>query len=416
MSHDLTMELRSAIDPRVFRDVLGHYPTGVVVVAGVVRGDPVGMVVGSFSSVSLDPPLVSFMPSKTSETYGVLGKVGQPVCISVLAHDQIPLCRTLASKEANKWASVDWQPDVHGSPRIAGAVAHISGRISQEVGAGDHYITISSVDELEIARPVKPLLFFQGGYGGFSTTRMSAHLDESLIVAGRLAEASRPQLDILAERFGCEAATLVQISAEDQTVGASSYGGAADHEDRLGARIPLMPPLGEAAVAWDPDQEASWLARTLPQDSMEIAEYRRRAAAVRAQGYSIHYLEHGMTDLGAALNEYALGDLTPARDRVVRAAIAASDFGFGEAIRPDAHHLGVATITVPVFDPDSELRGSGLTLLLSQLPRDVDGATALEWVAALREAAAAFTQTLKVEARRDYDRYKASGLRRPDLR
>ena len=399
-------------DGRAFRDVLGHYPTGVVVVAGIVDRQAVGMVVGTFSSVSIDPPLVSFMPQKTSETYSVLGTVGQPVCISVLSHDQIPLCRTLASKASDKWDNVSWEPDLHGSPRIDGAVAYISGRITQEFDGGDHYITLVEVEDLETSRGVPPLLFFQGGYGAFSTTRMSAHLDESLIVAGRVAEAGRPQLDHLANIIGCSCAALVQISHDEQTVAASSYGGDAEPEDRLGSRIPLMPPLGDSAVAWSSDQEAAWISRIWPHDPDTIERYRRRSASVRARGYSAHRRRHGITGLSAALDEYALGDLTPARDRAVRAVIAGSDAGFGEEIRPDERNVSLLTLTVPVFDPEaSEPRNSGVNLLLGQLPRDVDGATALDWVALLQAAAAEYAHTLHTSARRDFDRYKASNLR-----
>lgn len=409
------MTAPAAFDPRVFREVLGHYPTGVVVVAGIVDGEPIGMVVGTFSSVSLEPPLVSFMPMKTSDSYATLGRISQAVCISVLAHDQIALCRTLASKAPDKWSTVDWSPDRHGSPRIAGAVAHISGHISQEFDAGDHFITLCSVDDLEVVRPVTPLLFFQGGYGGFSTTRMSAYLDESLIFAGRLAEAARPQLDELAERFGVTAAVLVQVSAEDQTIGASAYGGNAEPEDRIGVRIPLTPPLGDAAVAWSPDQLAAWLARVEPPDPAATERHRASAELARTQGYAAHRIAPGgsnLATLGKALDEYALGDPTPARERAIRATIAASDVGFGTSIGRDETGIDLATIIVPVFDPDeTEPRNSGFNLVLSTLPRGVDGATALEWVAALTDAATAFAVTLRTTARRDYDRYTAANLR-----
>ncbi|GGF00024.1 flavin reductase family protein [Mycetocola zhadangensis] len=403
-----------AIDPRAFRDVMGHYPTGVVMVTAMINAEPVGMVVGTFSSVSLEPPLVSFMPMTTSATYAKL-RDSESVCISVFAHDQIQDCRTLASKDPEKFNKVGWTPSPSGVPQIDGAVAYIHGRITQEVEAGDHFITLVSVDDLAVARPITPLLFFQGGYGGFSTTGMSAHVDESLISAVRIAEAARPQLDRLASRFGGSAAALVQVSGIDQTIGATSYGANTEVDERIGVRIPLIPPLGEAAVAWSEDQIDQWVTRIYPRDEEIITSYRDGAARVREQGYAISRLDTdapAYAALSDALSEYALAELTPARDREVRKTIAASRRCFGGSIEADESSIDLASVVVPVFDPDaSELTNSGLVLRLGNLPAGVTAATAHEWVGALQAAAAEVTETLRTTAHRDYARYTAAGLR-----
>lgn len=403
-----------AIDPRVFRDVLGHYPTGVVAVTATIEGEPVGMVVGTFSSVSLEPPLVSFMPMTTSATYAKL-RGADAVCISVFAHDQIQACRTLASKDPEKFGKVAWSLSPYGAPQIEDAVTHIHGRITGEIEVGDHYITLVAVDALAVARPITPLLFFQGGYGGFSTTGMSAHVDEPLISAARVAEAARPQLDRLATRFGGSAAALVQISAIDQTIGATSYGANADADERIGVRIPLIPPLGEAAVAWSPDQVDQWVSRIFPPDPEVVASYRDAAARTRARGYAISRLDAdpaAYAALSEALAEYALGELTPARDRAVRATIASSRASFEGTIDPGESSIDLASVVVPVLHPDaSEAANSGLVLRLGNLPQGVDAATVHEWIAALQEAAAEVTETLRTTAQRDYARYTSSGLR-----
>lgn len=404
----------NTFDPRDFRDVMGHYPTGVVVVTGMVDDAPVGMVVGTFSSVSLDPPLVSFMPMTTSETYSKLRKAPS-VCISVFAHDQLQACRTLASKDPEKFSKVGWAPGPSGAPQIENAVAHIHGRIDQEVEAGDHYIVLTAVDSLSVVRPVTPLLFFQGGYGGFSTTGLSAYVDESLISAVRVAESSRPQLNSLATRFNCTAAALVQVSALNQTIGASSYGAETDADERIGVRIPLIPPLGEGAVAWSPDQVDAWVSRIFPQDESVIADYRAAAERVRNQGYAISRTDQdpeGYAVLGEALAEWADGELTPARDRAVRTTIAQSGRFFGSSLSPDDTGIDLASIVVPIFDPTlDEPANSGLVLRLAQLPQGVDGKTALEWVSALQDAAAEVRKTLATGAQKDYSRYTAAGLR-----
>lgn len=111
------------IDQRLFRDVLGHYPTGVVAVTGMdPAGGPLGMVVGTFSSVSLDPPLVSFMPTKESQTYAQL-REAETFCINVMAHDQQGLCRTLSQRDPHKFDHIDWTPSSSGAPKLDGAVA-----------------------------------------------------------------------------------------------------------------------------------------------------------------------------------------------------------------------------------------------------------------------------------------------------
>lgn len=411
---ETTTTAPATIDARDFRDVMGHYPTGVVFVSGMVDGDPVGMVVGTFSSVSLEPPLVSFMPMTTSGTYGRL-RQAEHLCISVLAHDQMATVRTLAGRDPDKLSKVAWTPSAAGAPQLDGAVAHIHGRIDREIEAGDHYITLVAVDDLAVARPTTPLLFFQGGYGGFSTTGMSAHVDKDLISAVRLAEAARPQLDALAYRIGGSAAALVQVSAIDQTIGAASYGPSVQSEERLGVRIPLIPPLGEGAVAWSDEQIEQWVSRIWPVDADVQQAYRDRAAKVRDQGYAVARIDEdrdGYDRLGEALSEYGLGELSPARDREVRGVFFSSGAYFGGSISPEERHVDLASIVVPVLDPTcDEPRNSGLVLRLGHLPQGVDGRQALEWVTALQEAAAAVRATLRTAKSSDFARYADAGLR-----
>ncbi len=157
-----------AIDSANYRRVLGHYPTGVcVVTATLPDGGHAGMVVGSFTSVSLDPPLVSFFPDVSSSSWPLIEKAGS-FCVNVLAHDQKDLCRSFSAKGGDKFAGVSHRPSMNGSPVLDGVVAWIDCAVHQVHVAGDHFIVLGRVLELDIIRPVKPLLFFQGGYGSFS--------------------------------------------------------------------------------------------------------------------------------------------------------------------------------------------------------------------------------------------------------
>ncbi|MDO5633400.1 MAG: flavin reductase family protein [Micrococcus sp.] len=404
-------EHAAGIHHQDFRDVMGHYPTGVVVVCGLVEGEPVGMVVGTFSSVSLDPPMVSFMPARTSQTYARL-RQAQRVCISVLAHDQLEACRRLASRDPDKFAAVAWTPGPDGVPSIDDAVAHIHGRLSQEIEAGDHYISLVEVDDLHVTRPTTPLLFFQGGYGGFSTHGLSAHLDASLISAVHVAERARPQLDALAARFDCTATALIQVTELDQTIGASSYGPDSEADQRIGVRIPLIPPIGISAVAWSPEHAAAWARRTAP-GGVDAAGYEAMAERVRELGYSMSLIDDdgaAWSALGEALEQWGAGQLAPAEDREVRRRIAEATRYFGSGIDADAQGLRIATLSVPVLDPATG-ENSGMVLRLSGLQRPASGATALGWVDALTEAAAEVTAVLAAEGARDYERYRTEGLR-----
>ncbi|MFZ2997878.1 flavin reductase family protein [Sphingobium sp.] len=157
-----------SFDSATFRRVLGHYPTGVCVVTAVeADGTPIAMVVGSFTSVSLDPPLVGFFPARTSSSWPRIEKVGK-FCVNVLASDQLPLCRQLASPGAEKFAGVAHRVSTNGSPILDDVVAWIDCTLDAVHEAGDHYIVLGHVLALEIDRPERPLLFFQGNYGEFA--------------------------------------------------------------------------------------------------------------------------------------------------------------------------------------------------------------------------------------------------------
>lgn len=158
----------TSFDSATFRRVLGHYPTGVCVVTAVeADGAPTGMVVGSFTSVSLDPPLVAFFPDRKSTSWPRIEKVGK-FCVNVLGSDQQPLCRQFAASGTDKFAGVSHRVSANGSPILDGVVAWIDCTLDVVHEAGDHYIVLGRVVALEVERPTSPLLFFQGGYGAFT--------------------------------------------------------------------------------------------------------------------------------------------------------------------------------------------------------------------------------------------------------
>lgn len=153
------------IEPARFRQILGHYPTGVCAITAMGDGGkPVAMVVGTFTSVSLDPPLVAFFPGKNSTSWPQIEATGR-FCVNVLAKDQGAICRVLSSKAEDKFAGIPYRLSEHGTPILEGVVAWIACDLQAVHEAGDHYIALGHVRALEIENPHSPMIFHCGGYG-----------------------------------------------------------------------------------------------------------------------------------------------------------------------------------------------------------------------------------------------------------
>jgi flavin reductase (DIM6/NTAB) family NADH-FMN oxidoreductase RutF len=162
------METAAEIRPDWFRRVLGHFPTGVVIVTAMSGGAPAGLSVGSFTSVSLDPPLVAILPAKTSTSWPKIAAASS-FCINILTARQESLSRSFAVSGRDKFAGVPWRPSPSGAPILDGALAWIDCDHYQSMEAGDHLIVLGRVRMLDIEpeQAVAPLIFFQGGYGTF---------------------------------------------------------------------------------------------------------------------------------------------------------------------------------------------------------------------------------------------------------
>ena len=159
--------MSTSIDSGKYRQVLGHFTTGVTVITAAAEAGPVGLAVGSFSSVSLDPPLVGFFADKGSTSWPKIEGTGS-FCVNILGEHQEDVCRRFASKEPDKFAGLGWKATGSGSPLIDDVIAWIDCDIDQVVEAGDHFLVLGAVRELDIAHDGPPLLFFRGGYGRFA--------------------------------------------------------------------------------------------------------------------------------------------------------------------------------------------------------------------------------------------------------
>ena len=149
---------------RRFRDVLGRFASGVTVVTSTSGGQPVGMTCQSFSSVSLDPPLVLFVPAKTSRAWPLIQRSGK-FCVNFLGADQAEVSNIMASRGIDKFADVKWAPsEATGSPMLDGILGFVDCTIHAVHEAGDHFVVIGRVLDLAMTDAEDPLLFFRGQY------------------------------------------------------------------------------------------------------------------------------------------------------------------------------------------------------------------------------------------------------------
>ncbi|GAB4584125.1 flavin reductase family protein [Nocardia sp. IFM 10818] len=152
------------IDPAAFKAVLGRFASGVTVITALDRGEPVGFACQSFAALSLEPPLVSFFPARTSTTWPRIRGAGV-FCVNILADHQTDICRRLGRPGPDKFAGVDWTASRNGSPRLTGALASIDCALHDEVDGGDHTIVIARVTGLNEHSEANPLLFYRAAFG-----------------------------------------------------------------------------------------------------------------------------------------------------------------------------------------------------------------------------------------------------------
>ncbi|KTR82533.1 monooxygenase [Novosphingobium barchaimii] len=159
---------QTTIDPADFRRVLGNYPTGVCVITAMDADNrPAGMVVGSFTSVSLDPPLVGFFPDKRSTSWPMIKQAGH-FCVNVLGIDQQDVCRAVTAKGDEKFVGVEYVISDHNLPVISNSLACIECRLYSVTEAGDHWFVMGEVLRMESVREEGPMLFHRGKYGAFA--------------------------------------------------------------------------------------------------------------------------------------------------------------------------------------------------------------------------------------------------------
>lgn len=268
-----------------FRQVLGQYPTGVTAITARAADGPVGMAIGSFTSVSMDPPIVGFLPTKSSSSWPKIETAGK-FCVNVLTSAQENVCRAMSAKGADKFATIPWTEGVTGAPAIDGALAWIECTIRDVLDAGDHYIVLGDVVDMRMGTPALPLVFFRGGYGKFSSGPLVAedfHDQHQL----RLVNAVRDQMQAVASELGVEASATAEIDGRLVLV-ATTWSPFSDRAAvRAGDRVPFRPPFAIPFAAWgSPERRAQWL-QSVPDDRRGAAETVLDVSAERGWAVSV---------------------------------------------------------------------------------------------------------------------------------
>ncbi|MGP6174348.1 flavin reductase family protein [Corynebacterium sp. A21] len=354
------------LDPSLFREALGHHPTGVAVISSIdAAGQPIGLVVGTFNSISLDPPLVGFFPMKESRSWAAVQEAGF-FTVNILAHDQEDLCRALTRRQPNKFEGLNWSPSANGSPVLDNVVLTIDCTLDKVAPAGDHFFVTGLVEDLSICRPVPPLLFFQGGYGGFVPRSFVAPSDAIIAEAVQLVQSIRTDMEDLANDTEGEVAAYALV--EDHAV-AVAVAKAADLSAAtvIGSKIPLSPPFGEVFLSNAPQSAIdAWFVKADRLGAEITRISRQRLEHLQANGWTGSHTGHFRDSrLFPALLNYGIEEITPARDRELKNLLTEAAV---DLLPPDARntesHPG-ASLVAPILSADGRCK---LMLRLSHLP------------------------------------------------
>ncbi|WP_394350138.1 flavin reductase family protein [Streptomonospora sp. PA3] len=152
-----------------FRRVMAEHAAGVVVVTAATPDGPAGVTATSFTSVSLDPPLVSFYIGDRSSTWPRL-REAPAFAVNILGEDQQEVAARFAARGIDRFAPpTRWQRGADGQPLLLGAAGHLLCRKHDVLAVGDHWLVVGRVVRTRVSPAAgRPLVYHRGRYGGFS--------------------------------------------------------------------------------------------------------------------------------------------------------------------------------------------------------------------------------------------------------
>jgi flavin reductase (DIM6/NTAB) family NADH-FMN oxidoreductase RutF/DNA-binding IclR family transcriptional regulator len=341
------------IDRAWFRRVLGQYPTGVCVITSELpETGPVGMVVGTFTSVSLEPPLIAFLPDAKSTTWPLIEKAGK-FCVNILSAEQEDVCRKFFAKSPDRFAPGTYQLADSGLPVINGVVAWIDCEVESTIDAGDHYIVLGRCKELRMGAPELPLLFYQGGYGKFSPHSLAApDLRGALTTELRYVDLIRHEMELVAQALDGRVTATARV--ENDLVVVAGAGRARADAGRastiVGQRIPYLPPSGAVFAAWDEtDRSESWLATAA--DPQLVPAFRDSLSTVKQRGFSVGLISTAQREFASALDGLA----THSEKAMSQLRSVLPKLEYDPPVLDADAAQRVRQISAPVFGPDGEV-------------------------------------------------------------
>jgi flavin reductase (DIM6/NTAB) family NADH-FMN oxidoreductase RutF/DNA-binding IclR family transcriptional regulator len=275
------------VHPQDMRRALAHYPTGVaVLLAHGPDGSPTSMVVGTFTSVSLDPPLVGFLADRNSASWRAIKEAGH-FCVSVLGAAHEHVCRAFATKDPDRF---QYATALTGQGRsyIDDAPLWVDCEIADVLEAGDHDFVLGSVQQLGVsADEPLPLLFLRGGYGAPRIASLQVEAP-GLAPVLRLADAVRPEIEAVSHELDVECVVLAAVGDEVVMIAAAGIDSpGSTPRTHVGSAFPLAAPLAALFVAWaSPGEQQRWLRDGCRLAGTDLTESAVAALeTVRAQGY-----------------------------------------------------------------------------------------------------------------------------------
>lgn len=371
-----------------WRAVLAEYPTGVALItAAAPTGEPVGMIVGSFTAISQDPPLIGYFGDDTSATFHSIVQA-ERFAVSVFGEADDGLLRSFIRKDEGRFEQAGLVRTANGLVRLEEAVAWFEARTEKVDRHGDHRLVVGRVEDFGVAAvdAGSPLLYRRGGFGAFA---IPSDAVDSRLFGERLtaAQAAAEVLEPVARGIGRDIAITTLVGESVVVVGMVPAAAGAEPPSvaalrAIGISLPFAAPVEPLFAAWASDKTRSfWIERAR---HLVGAVDRRRVeaqlAAVRERGFGVS-VDQDLTARFFAL----ITDPTAERESYARvwSEYASQTIESVEAALP----LGdIAAIQVPVFGEQGEV---SLVLTVSDIGPFEDVAALERFAGELTDAAAA---------------------------
>ncbi|MER5438726.1 flavin reductase family protein [Streptomyces sp. NPDC002790] len=332
-----------------WRTVLGRYPTGITIITSVDEsGGPIGMVVGTFTSVSENPPLVGFLPQERSRTYAGIRHAGR-FHASVLGAEHESLCRDFfAAAPEDRFTGDAWEFDEHGVPRLRSAVAWFDATVHDVLPAGDHVMVLGAVEDLGLGPRADeaPLVFLNGGYGSFASPVTGVDLAE-MGSRLRIATGVGDLIQDLARELNVECALSTVVRGQVVVLTAADT-----RQPYVGTCFPFAAPMDPGFAAWcDPDLRRAWredAVRLMGRIDTQLLD--DTLALVREQGYAISF-GHTLSEHFGGLTAEARNGAGDGRQALVGLWERMAS-GYADYCRDPRPRHHARTLQLPVFGAD----------------------------------------------------------------